>query len=159
MKKSATIGVFILGFILTTTAFATSTEAMHTTGKDWTHTRLNQVAAVLPQPVTDKSKSDRPERVTLSSPKFLSTISGTDIKLEWNKSENAKVYHLQVSKDAGFNNQSMYIANEKMLTETSFELKNLEPDTKYFWRVAAYNNELKTGFTKSNFVSSEFSTK
>ncbi len=127
--------------------------------KDWTHERLEQVAAVMPQPVEDKSKADKPSVVKLTSPKFLSTINGTDVKLEWTKSENAKVYHIQVSKDAGFNNRSMYVANNNAVTETSFEVKNLEPNTKYFWRVAASNSDMKDGYTKSNFTSSAFSTK
>lgn len=127
--------------------------------KDWTHKRLEQVAEVMPQPVEDKSKADKPSVVKLTSPKFLSTVTGTDVKLEWTKSDNAKVYHIQVSKDAGFNNRSMYVANNNAVAETSFEVKNLEPNTKYFWRVAAQNNEMKDGYTKSNFTSSAFTTK
>lgn len=138
---------------------ATDTHSKKSKNKDWTHKRLEQVAAVLPQPVEDKSKSDTPSVVKLIAPKFLSTISGTDVKLEWTKSENAKVYHVQVSRDAGFNNRSMYVANNNAVTETSFEVKNLEPNTKYFWRVAASNSEMKEGFTKSNFTSSAFTTK
>lgn len=127
--------------------------------KDWTAKRLHQVEEVLPQPVADKSKATIPDKVNLLSPKFLSVISGTTVKLEWSKVENAKNYHLQISKDAGFNNRSMYIVDEKMLTETSFEVKNLEPGIKYFWRVAASNGDLKAGSTKSIFNSSSFSTK
>jgi len=171
--------VFILGLILTVN-FAAANETMCSSdkdakcddkvhaadshakkskNKDWTHKRLEQVAAVLPQPVDDKSKADKPSMVKLTSPKFLSTVTGTDVKLEWAKSDNAKVYHIQVSKDAGFNNRSMYVANNNAVVETSFEVKNLEPNTKYFWRVAAYNGEMKDGFTKSNFTSSAFTTK
>lgn len=131
----------------------------HGKNKDWTHKRLEQVEAVLPQPTQDKSKKETPDMVTLSSPKFLTTINGTEAKLEWTKSDNAKVYHLQVSKDAGFNNRSMYVVNENALTGTSFEVKNLEPKTKYFWRVAAVNSDMKDSFTKSGFSSSAFSTK
>lgn len=132
---------------------------VHGKNKDWTHERLEQVAKVLPQPVQDKTKSERPEAVTLTSPKFLTTVSGTDVKLEWSKSNNAKVYHLQVSKDAGFNNRSMYVLNNNSISETSFDVKNLEPNTKYFWRVAAVNSDMKDSFTKSNFTSSVFTTK
>lgn len=127
--------------------------------KDWTHKRLEQVAEVLPQPMEDKSKSDKPDMVKLSAPKFLAIVNGTDVKLEWTKSDKAKVYHLQVSKDAGFNNRSMYVVNNNALTETSFQVTGLEPHTKYFWRVAAQNSDLKDSFTKANFTSSAFSTK
>jgi hypothetical protein len=138
---------------------ASDVHAKKGKNKDWTHKRLEQVAAVLPQPADDKTKADKPANVKLTSPKFLSTINGVDVKLEWTKVDNAKVYHIQVSKDAGFNNRAMYVVNNNAVTETSFEIKNLEPDTKYFWRVAASNNEMKDGFTKSNFTSSAFSTK
>lgn len=130
----------------------------HTYNKDWTHKRLEQVAAILPQPVADKEQSNKPAQAQLTSPKFLAQINGTDVKLEWTAAERAKSYHIQVSKDAGFNNRSMMVANEQGIKATSFEVKNLEPNTKYFWRVAAYNETLLPGFSKSNFVSSEFST-
>ncbi len=179
-------GVFILGLILTVNfaqaadtnhsadaatctagtdakcddkAHATDTHAKTGKNKDWTPKRLEQVKAVLPQPVADASKTDKPSVVKLTSPKFLSKIDGTDVKLEWTKSENAKVYHIQVSKDAGFNNSSMYVANNNAVIVTAFEVKNLEPNTKYFWRVAAFNGDMKDGFTKSNFTSSAFTTK
>ena len=138
---------------------ATGTHAKKSKNKDWTHTRLEQVEHVLPQPVEDKTKVNKPTVVKLTSPKFLSTVAGTDVKLEWTKSDNAKVYHIQVSKDAGFNNRSMYVANNNAVADTSFEVKNLEPNTKYFWRVAAQNNDMKDGYTKSNFTSSAFTTK
>lgn len=140
-------------------AHAADTHTSKSKNKDWTHKRLEQVAEVLPQPVQDKSKSDKPSMVKITSPKFLSTVNGTDVKLEWTKSDNAKVYHVQVSSDAGFNNRSQYVANNNAVADTSFEVKNLEPNTKYFWRVAAYNGEMKPGYTKSNFTSSAFTTK
>lgn len=134
-------------------------KAKKSFNKDWTAKRLHQVEEVLPQPVADTSKATIPNKVSLLSPKFLSVINEATVKLEWSKSDNAKNYHLQVSKDAGFNNKSMYIVDEKMLTETSYEVKNLEPGIKYFWRVAASNSDLKAGTTKSLFNSSSFSTK
>ena len=154
--------VFILGLALNAQAADPHAGASHGKkgkNKDWTEKRLEQVAAVLPQPLQDKSKSDKPSMVKITSPKFLSMINGTDVKLEWTPSDNVKVYHIQVSKDAGFNNRSMYVANENAVVETSFEVKNLEPNTKYFWRVAAYNGDLKPGYTKSLFTSSAFATK
>ncbi|MBC7457679.1 MAG: fibronectin type III domain-containing protein [Bdellovibrionaceae bacterium] len=140
-------------------AHAADAQTSKSKNKDWTPQRLKQVAEVMPQPQEDKSKADKPSMVKLTSPKFLSTLTGSDVKFEWTKSDNAKVYHIQVSRDAGFNNRSMYVANNNAVAETSFEVKNLEPNTKYFWRVAAYNNEMKAGYAKSNFTSSAFSTK
>ncbi len=127
--------------------------------KDWTHKRLEQVAAILPEKQQDKNQVMVPEKTKLISPKFLSVISGTTTKLEWSETKGAKFYHIQVSKDAGFNNRSMYVADEKWVKGTSFEVTNLEVGQKYFWRVAAVNNENDSMFTKSLFASSAFETK
>lgn len=128
-------------------------------GKDWSHKRAEQVAAVLVQPKSDLTKADRPAVVKLTSPAFLAKVDGSSVKLTWTKSDLAKTYHLQVSKDAGFNNRSMYVVNENKLTDTSFEVTGLEPNTKYFWRVAAFNGDMMSQYTKSNFTFSEFTTK
>ena len=127
--------------------------------KDWTHKRLEQVAAILPEKQADKKLANRPEKVKLVSPKFLSAISGTTAKLEWTEASGANFYHVQVSKDAGFNNRSMYVADEKWVKGTSFDVTNLEAGHKYFWRVAAVNSENDSQFTKSLFTSSAFETK
>jgi hypothetical protein len=127
--------------------------------KDWTHKRLEQVAAILPEKQPDKKLADRPDKVKLTSPKFLSAISGTAVKLEWTEAAKANFYHVQVSKDAGFNNRSMYVADEKWVKGTSFDVSNLETGHKYFWRVAAVNSENDSQFTKSLFTSSAFETK
>ncbi len=159
MKKKLFVAIFTITSFLSTSIFAASEVHSNKSGKDWTHKRLEQVAAVIPQPVQNAALATTPKTVKLSSPTFLKQIEGSEAKLEWSASENAKVYHLQVSKDAGFNNRSMYIVNENNLTATNFEVKNLEPNTKYFWRVAAANSEMKPTHSKSNFVSSAFSTK
>lgn len=167
--------VFILGLVFSSFTWAASHDAPETCmptaeapcehtstksyNKDWTNKRVEQVEHVLPQPTQNKAKIATPAAVKIVSPKFLSTINGSNVKLEWTPSENAKVYHLQVSKDAGFNNRSMYVVNNQALTDTSFEVSGLEPNTKYFWRVAAQNNELKESYTKSRFTASSFTTK
>ncbi len=127
--------------------------------KDWSHKREEQVASILPEKQADKKLANRPEKVKLVSPKFLANISGTTAKLEWAEVSGANFYHVQVSKDAGFNNRSMYVADEKWVKGTSFEVANLEAGHKYFWRVAAVNNENDSMFTKSLFASSAFETK
>jgi hypothetical protein len=131
--------------------------------KDWTHKRIEQVAAILPEKQKNPELTVRPLTVKLVSPKFLSAVSGTAAKLEWvdssDEAHKAKFYHVQVSKDAGFNNRSMYVADEKWVKGTTFDVSGLEAGQKYFWRVAAVNNENDSMFTKSLFVSSEFETK
>jgi len=138
-----------------------STGAHHgpkTAAKDWSHKRQQQVAAILPEKTKAAGQDARPEKVKLVSPKFLAKISGETTKLEWSEVAGAKNYHVQVSKDAGFNNRSMYVAEDKLVTGTTFEVKNLEPGVKYFWRVAAVNPDLESQFTKSAFTFSSFET-
>lgn len=126
---------------------------------DWSHKRHEQVSAIFPEKKPDKTKAIPPTKVKLTSPKFLEKVSGETIKFEWSESEGAKNYHIQVSKDAGFNNRSMYVAEDKFVTGTSFEVKGLEAGVKYFWRVAATNGEQASMYTKSPFTFSEFEVK
>lgn len=126
---------------------------------DWSHKRQEQVAAIFPEKKMNATKKAVPAKVKLTSPKFLEKVSSDTVKLEWSASEGAKNYHVQVSRDAGFNNRSMYVAEDKFVTGTSFEVKGLEAGVKYFWRVAATNNDQESMFTKSGFAFSEFEVK
>jgi len=126
--------------------------------KDWSHKRHKQVVSILPEKTKEVGQDARPEKVKLVSPKFSAKISGDTAKLEWSEVAGAKNYHVQVSKDAGFNNRSMYVADEKWVKTTNLEIKNLEPGVKYFWRVAAVNPDLETQYTKSAFTFSSFET-
>ncbi len=126
---------------------------------DWSHKRQEQVAAIFPAKQKKDGASNVPAKVKLSSPKFLEKVSGDAVTLAWNASEGATTYHVQVSKDAGFNNRSMYVVEDKKLAATSLEVKGLETGVKYFWRVAAVNGELESTFTKSGFAFSEFEVK
>lgn len=127
-------------------------------GKDWSHKRHEQVTNIYPEIEKNKAAIMRPEKVKLVSPAFLTKVSGPSVKLEWTAASGAQNYHVQVSKDAGFNNRSMYVAEDKFVNATSFEVGNLEPGVKYFWRVASYNKNQESTYTKSLFVSSAFET-
>lgn len=126
---------------------------------DWSHKRQEQVAAIFPTKEKKDGANLAPAKVKLSSPKFLEKVSGDAVTLTWNASEGATTYHVQVSKDAGFNNRSMYVVEDKKLAATSLEVKGLEKGVKYFWRVAAVNGEQESTFTKSGFAFSEFEAK
>ena len=86
-----------------------------TTGKDWSHKRQEQVAHIFPELEKNKAAVMRPEKVQLTSPAFLAKDAGTSVKLEWTAAGGAQNYHIQVSKDAGFNNRSMYVAEDKFV--------------------------------------------
>lgn len=159
--------LFVLGFNLNSVAAGGAEHGEAHPGKkpgyganyDWSHKRHEQVRAIFP-PKTKKEGADTvPSKVKIISPKFLSTVSGETVKLEWSAAEGATTYHIQVSKDAGFNNRSMYIAEDKRLAATSFEVKGLEAGVKYFWRVAAVNEGQESMYTKSAFTFSEFEAK
>lgn len=128
------------------------------TGKDWSHKRQGQVAQIYPELGVNKAAVVRPEKVQLIAPAFLAKVSGGSVKLEWSETAGAQNYHIQVSKDAGFNNRSMYAAEEKFVAGTTFEVKNLEAGQKYFWRVAAHNKNQDSMYTKGAFTSSVFET-
>lgn len=126
--------------------------------KDWSHARQEQVGKIFPELTKNADASVKPSDVKLTSPKFLAKISGPTVKLEWSEAQNATNYHVQISKDAGFNNRSMYLAEDKWVSGNSFEVSNLEPGVKYFWRVAAVNKNKDSQYTKSVFVFSAFET-
>lgn len=94
----------------------------------------------------------RPAIVELMAPKFLSKVSGS-AKLQWKEAKGANAYHIQVATDPNF---KWLVAEEHLLKTTSFEFSKSEAGKKYFWRVAAYNSENESSFTKSNFTSSVF---
>lgn len=123
---------------------------------DWSYKRHKQVAQVYPGHPVQKDPVTRPEKVQLLNPAFLAKVTGPAVKLEWNPAGRAQHYHVQVSKDAGFNNQSMYVADDKWVSGTTFEVTNLEPGVKYFWRVAAQNKDQEAMYSKSLFVNSAF---
>lgn len=96
----------------------------------------------------------QPSSVELTAPKFLSKVNGS-AKLQWKESKGANAYHIQVATDPNF---KWLVAEEHLLRATSFEFTKIEAGKKYFWRVAAYNSENESSFTKSNFTSSTFVT-
>lgn len=142
-----------------TAAKGSHATAEHATeGKDWSHKRQEQVAQIFPGQDKNAAAVVLPEKVQLTSPAFLAKVNGSSVKLEWTAAGGAQNYHVQVSKDAGFNNRSMYVAEDKFVTGTSFEVAKLEPGVKYFWRVAAQNKNQESSYSKSMFVSSAFET-
>lgn len=126
-----------------------------TAAKDWSNKRQQQVSAIFPPRQPIKALATRPEKVkTLNA-----QVNGAAAKLEWSEVTGATNYHVQVSKDAGFNNRSMYVTDDKWVKGTSFEVSNLEAGQKYFWRVAAVNSNNDPMFTKSLFNFSSFIAK
>lgn len=99
--------------------------------------------------------TDLPTIVELRSPKFLSKLSGP-AKLEWKAATGANAYHIQIATDPNF---KWLVTDEHFVKTTSFEFTKTTAGTRYFWRVAAFNTDNESMFTKSNFASSAFVTK
>jgi hypothetical protein len=66
------------------------------------------------------------------------------ISLEWTPASLANKYILQVSKSQNF---STFMVNMDTLTGTSYQLKDLENNMLYYWRVAASNIQGKSEFS------------
>ncbi len=128
-------------------------------GKDWSHKRQEQVAAIFPEKTKKDGATARPLNIKIKAPSFLEKINGSEVKLSWSTFDKTETFHIQVSKDAGFNNRSMMVIDEKQHKGTELLVNNLEANTKYFWRVAAFDNQHESQFTKSTFVFSAFETK
>jgi len=166
MKILVALAAFllVLGFNLKSVAADTGDshggkKAGYGANYDWSHTRHKQVTAIFPTKEKKAGTDVVPAKVKLSAPKFLALVTGDTVTLEWAPSQGATTYHIQVSKDAGFNNRSMYVIEDKKLASTSLEVKGLETGVKYFWRVAAVNGAQESTYTKSPFSFSEFQVK
>ncbi len=111
--------------------------------------------SLYPEKQKNPALSARPQKVKLTSPKFLATAAIPSVKLEWAESEGATSYHVQVATDPNF---KWLVANENFVKTNSYQVSNLQPGQKYFWRVASVKDENDSSFTKSLFVSSIFTT-
>jgi hypothetical protein len=171
MKYALAAFVFILALGLTMKSVATEAELCTTEKKEncvqpkahkSAHAKSEEkenlpekMNSLFPEPQKNPMQSDRPTTVKLSSPKFLSKISGAETKLDWEAVEGATHYHVQVATDPNF---KWLVANDHWVKTNSFEAKNLEAGQKYFWRVAAVKSDNDSMYTKSLFVSSVFET-
>ncbi len=97
-----------------------------------------------------------PQRPKLLSPAPLSEVTGSEVVLKWNPSEEADSYSLQVSDDANF---FKFTINEPSISKTEFTATGLQKDKIYYWRVAAIKSQNNTGFTKSLYNRSSFTVK
>jgi hypothetical protein len=97
-----------------------------------------------------------PEKVELTQPAFMATITSPNAILKWKPSKGAKNYHLQIATDPNF---KWLRVDEHQYQGTEYEVRGLEEETHYYWRVAPTNNEKWAGSTKGYFSKSMFQTK
>ena len=94
-----------------------------------------------------ESESNTPE-MNLVSPSNDATLSSNSVDLVWQTYPNAQQYALEVSESDRF---SSFLVNQAALLTTSFELRGIPTNVKYYWRVSAVVNGIKV-------ASSEIST-
>lgn len=76
--------------------------------------------------------------VGLRFPTNNSKDNKTTIQFIWFASNGGKYYFLQVAHDANFND---LIISKDSIQSTSYEVKNLLPNTTFYWRVRTSNND------------------
>jgi hypothetical protein len=169
MKFLIAAFVFFLTLGLTTKTIASEPEAEtcspeakcddhaaaapHTKGE---HKDLSkEMNSLFPEKQQNPKLSTRPSVVEITAPKFLSKVTGA-AKLEWKEARGANAYHVQVATDPNF---KWLVAEDHFVKNNAFEFAKAEAGHKYFWRVAAYNTDNESMFTKSNFTSSVFISK
>jgi uncharacterized protein (TIGR02145 family) len=85
-----------------------------------------------------------PQAPILSLPQNGVTGVSLTPALEWNESNGALSYALQVSTDNGF---TSYLYNQSGLTATSQQINGLNNSTTYYWRVNASNSYGTSGWS------------
>ncbi|MFN7905693.1 MAG: fibronectin type III domain-containing protein [Pseudobdellovibrionaceae bacterium] len=111
--------------------------------------------ALFPTLTPDKSFATPPPRTKLIAPAFMAKITSDKQKLEWSAATGADAYHVQVATDPNF---KWLVVNEHWVKDTSFEVRDLEKEKHYYWRVAGVKSDNDAMYIKNNFVSSMFST-
>lgn len=76
-----------------------------------------------------------PAAPVLTAPPNNALDQPLSMTLEWNGSNSADWYHVQLSTDAGF---ATTVVNDS-ITEASLQVQSLQVGTKYYWRVQAGN--------------------
>ncbi len=157
----ATALVFFISFALQSMAgepaasCSTSSDPQKCTAQTGHKDLSASMNSLFPEKQPIKELTTTPTIVELSSPKFLSKLSGA-AKLEWKAAKGANAYHVQIATDPNF---KWLVKDEHFVKTTSFEFANTTANTHYFWRVAAINTNNDSMFTKSIFVSSAFIVK
>ncbi|MBY0553089.1 fibronectin type III domain-containing protein [bacterium] len=139
-----------------TTEKCADTNAAHGTHAKTGHKDHSaEMNSLFPEKQQNPKLSVRPNVVEITAPKFLSKVTGPT-KLEWKEARGANTYHVQVATDPNF---KWLVAEDHLVKTNSFAFDKAEAGRKYFWRVAAYNTDNDSSFTKSNFTSSVFISK
>jgi len=107
--------------------------------------------AVILHTTTGGTGTEPPNPTTLSTPLDGSSVS-TDPTLSWNPAPSTLWYSLQVSTSPYF---ITYVANKSNITDASYDLKGLESDKTYYWRMSVTDSAGTSGWSETwNFNTS-----
>ncbi len=94
--------------------------------------------------------SPKPPTPALVSPSNNNTTQPLTVTLRWRPAITASAYRLQVSTDSTF---GTVVLDDSTIVDTLKQVTNLQPFTKYFWRVRAKNAGMSGDFTSAwNFT-------
>jgi hypothetical protein len=152
------LSVLIIFALVLTMGTDTLAETSHNKAQDNTAKSEGEHGngTLYPQPKPNLDNGRQPGKVDLTQPAFRATITSPNVILKWKASKDAKNYHLQVATDPNF---KWLKVDEHLLAETEYEVRQLEENKHYYWRVAPTNQERWAGSTKGYYSSSMFQTK
>lgn len=100
-----------------------------------------------------KCEDVQPGEIALEVPANNSSDQSLSPLLQWSQSENAENYHIQISKDEGFNE---LVLDSSDVNIAELQLNNLESGTTFYWRVRATNDYLDSEWTNTwSFTTSD----
>ena len=92
----------------------------------------------------NNSTMDKPDNPVLFMPPDNATDVSSSPQLQWNPAQRAYTYRIIVSKVSNF---TTYIVDDDNVTNYSYSLAGLEPNTKYYWKVSAKNEGGESGWS------------
>ncbi|MCF7802570.1 MAG: fibronectin type III domain-containing protein [Candidatus Marinimicrobia bacterium] len=87
---------------------------------------------------TTESRPSAPVQATLNSPADSAVEIPVAPEFSWYQLEEADSYHIQISKSASFETQTI---SQSGLTDTTYAASGLDSSTTYFWRVRGINDQ------------------
>lgn len=111
--------------------------------------------SLFPKKTPNLEKGEPPAMTELVDPAPMASVKGDSVTLKWKEVAGAEAYHVQVAKDPNF---KWLVADEHFVKGTSFDVKGLEANHHYSWRVAGWKDGQHSGASKAYFVKSVFQT-
>jgi hypothetical protein len=153
MLKQLQLATLSLIVIAATLSAAASEGAGHDEAAEGLHKGAN--LNLFPPPQADTGKVKRPSKPDLLEPAYRAQINGDHVTLKWTSVASADAYHLQVATDPNF---KWLVVNQSVMKGNSFEVKDLQKSSHYFWRVAALKTDNDPTYMKGWFSLSTFET-